>query len=383
MIDDRWKWKIKGGFRPVVDYLFSTINHLPSIIFFTKYLTKLGFFHIIGKPIKRKDNEMNHAFWRDKNVFVTGATGLLGSWMVKYLLEGKANVTALIRDRVPRSKLFSDGSFPNVTVVHGDLEDLPLIQRALNEYEIDTVFHLGAQTIVPVANTSPLSTFEANIKGTWNILEACRLLGGSVKRIVVASSDKAYGTQKILPYDEAMSLQGEHPYDVSKSCADLITHMYYKTYGLPVCTTRCGNFYGGGDLNFNRLIPGTLRSIFKDEAPIIRSDGTYIRDYFYIEDGVEAYLMLAEKMLDLGMQGEAFNFSNELQMSVLDMVKKLIDCTGSKLKPQILNQGQNEIPHQYLSAKKAREKLGWKPKFSLDESLQRTIAWYQELLGKK
>lgn len=325
---------------------------------------------------------MNSDFWRDRNVFVTGATGLLGSWMVKYLLETKANVTVLIRDRVPKSKLFSDGSFPDVNIVHGDLEDLSLLQRALNEYEIDTLFHLGAQTIVPVANINPLSTFEANIKGTWNILEACRILGGSVKRIIVASSDKAYGTQKVLPYDESMALQGEHPYDVSKSCADLIAHMYYKTYGLPVCVTRCGNFYGGGDLNFNRLIPGTVRSIFKNEAPIIRSDGTYIRDYFYIEDGVEAYLLLAEKMLELKLDGEAFNFSNELQINVLEMVNKIISAMDSKLKPKILNQGQNEIPHQYLSAKKAREKLGWKPKFTMEESLSKTIAWYKTILGE-
>jgi CDP-glucose 4,6-dehydratase len=324
---------------------------------------------------------MNPGFWREKSVFVTGATGLLGSWMVKYLLEAKAEVTVLVRDRVPKSKLFLDGSFPNVNVVHGDLEDLPLLQRALNEYEIETVFHLGAQTIVPVANTNPLSTFEANIKGTWNILEACRVLG-TVKRIVVASSDKAYGTQKVLPYDESMGLQGEHPYDVSKSCADLIAHMYFKTYGLPVCVTRCGNFYGGGDLNFNRLIPGTLRSIFNNEAPIIRSDGTYIRDYFYVEDGVEAYLLLAEKMLDLGLQGEAFNFSNELQITVLEMVNKLLTLNKSKLKPKILSQGSNEIPHQYLSAKKAREKLHWKPLYTLDESLLKTMAWYKELLEK-
>ncbi len=323
---------------------------------------------------------MDKSFWNGKNVFITGATGLLGSWMTKYLVEAGSNVTILVRDLVPRSKLHQDGSLNSVNVVHGCLEDYSLILRSLNEYEIDTVFHLGAQTIVPVANQNPISTFEANIKGTWNVMEACRVLG-SVKRIVVASSDKAYGTQKTLPYNENMSLQGEHPYDVSKSCADLIAQMYHKTYNLPVCVTRCGNFYGGGDLNFNRLIPGTIRSVLRNEAPIIRSDGTYIRDYFYIEDGVEAYLLLAEKMNALKLEGEAFNFSNELQLSVVDMVGKVLKAMGSKLRPVIQNGGKNEIPHQYLSARKAKEMLGWKPKYSLEESLLRTIAWYDVFLN--
>jgi CDP-glucose 4,6-dehydratase len=330
---------------------------------------------------------MNKDFWKDKRVFVTGATGLLGSWLVKYLVSAGSEVTVLVRDWVPASKLISDGSFSKVNVIRGSLEDLGLLQRAVNEYETDTVFHLGAQTIVPIANNNPISTFQANIQGTWNLLEAVRTVGsgakGPIKRIIIASSDKAYGTQKTLPYDEDMPLHGDHPYDVSKSCTDLLARSYHLTWGLPVCVTRCGNFYGGGDLNFNRLIPGTIRSILSNEAPVIRSDGTYIRDYFYIEDAVEAYLLLAEKMEGLKLEGEAFNFSNELQIPVLDMVKKILALTGeTRLKPVIMNSVRNEIPHQYLSAKKAREKLGWSARFTLEDSLNLTIDWYRAFLRK-
>jgi CDP-glucose 4,6-dehydratase len=319
---------------------------------------------------------MDHSFWKHRNVFVTGATGLLGSWLTAALVKAGASVTILVRDWVPRSKVFSDATYPKVNAVRGELEDYNLLLRALNEYEIDTVFHLGAQTIVPTANRNPLSTFTANIQGTWNLLEACRIYGRT-GRIVVASSDKAYGTQKVLPYDESMPLQGEHPYDVSKSCADLICASYHKTWGLPVCVTRCGNFFGGGDLNFNRLVPGTVRSILQGEAPVIRSDGSYIRDYFYIEDGAAAYMLLAEKMEALKLGGEAFNFSNEIQLSVKGMVEKVLGLMGSPLEPIILDEAPNEIPHQYLSAKKARTVLGWSPLFTLDESLKRTIDWYR------
>ncbi|MDD5066970.1 MAG: GDP-mannose 4,6-dehydratase [bacterium] len=323
---------------------------------------------------------MDTNFWNDKNVFMTGGTGLLGSWMVSYLGRTRARLTLLIRDWVPRSRLFSDDTFNRINIVRGCLEDRDLLLRIINEYEIDTVFHLGAQTIVPIANANPLSTFESNIKGTWNMLEACRT-AGSIKRIIAASSDKAYGEQEKLPYDEAMSLQGSHPYDVSKSCADLIAQMYHKTYRLPVCITRCGNFYGGGDLNFNRLIPGTIKSILHQEDPVIRSNGQYIRDYFYIEDAVEAYLMLAEKMNGLKLEGQAFNFSNELQMTVLDIVHKIILLMDSKVKPRVINSSANEIPHQYLSAGKARKLLSWKPSFSLEEGLKRTIEWYQKFFA--
>lgn len=268
-----------------------------------------------------------------------------------------------------------------ITVVHGDVENLELVERAINEYEIDTVFHLAAQTIVGTANRSPISTFETNIKGTWNVLEACRRIS-TVKAVIVASSDKAYGDQKVLPYDETTPLQGTHPYDVSKSCADLISYSYYKTYGLPVCITRCGNFYGGGDLNFNRLIPGTIRAILKNEKPTIRSDGTLIRDYVYVKDGADAYILLAEKMRELKIAGESFNFSNEDKHTVKDIVDKISKIMGSKLEPVILNEAKNEILHQYLSAKKARKTLDWKPKYTVEEGLKETIEWYKNFINK-
>ncbi|MBU0952183.1 MAG: GDP-mannose 4,6-dehydratase [Elusimicrobia bacterium] len=318
---------------------------------------------------------MNKAFFKNRNVFVTGCSGFLGSWLVKYLVEAEANVTGLVRDWVPRSKLLSDGNFNKINIVWGELQDYALIERILTEYEIDTVFHLAALTIVGVANKNPLITFESNIKGTWNILEACRK-NPLVKRVLVASSDKAYGEQAKLPYDENAPLEGNHPYDVSKSCADLLCKTYHNSYKLPVCVTRCGNFYGGGDLNFNRIIPGTILSVLNNQQPIIRSDGTFIRDYFYIEDGVEAYLLLAEKMEELKIQGEAFNFSSEIRVTVKELVEKIIKLMGSNLKPIILNEASNEIINQYLSAEKAHKKLNWQPKYTLDESLKKAIAWY-------
>ncbi|MCU0157975.1 GDP-mannose 4,6-dehydratase [Bacillus safensis] len=320
-------------------------------------------------------------FWNGKNVFVTGCTGLLGSYLVKELIDQGANVTGLVRDQVPRSNLYQGSQFEKMNVVQGTLEDMQTIERALGEYEIDTVFHLAAQAIVGVANRHPVSTFEANILGTWNVLEACRRQP-LIKRVIVASSDKAYGDQEQLPYDEDMPLNGKHPYDVSKSCADLISHTYYNTYGLPVCITRCGNLYGGGDLNFNRIIPQTIQLVLEGKAPEIRSDGTFIRDYFYIEDAVKAYLLLAEKMEEKGLAGEAFNFSNEIQLTVLELVDKILKAMGSELKPRILNQGTHEIKHQYLSAEKARKLLDWKPDYSIDEGLEKTIEWYREFFQK-
>ncbi|TQR23426.1 GDP-mannose 4,6-dehydratase [Bacillus safensis] len=320
-------------------------------------------------------------FWNGKNVFVTGCTGLLGSYLVKELIDQGANVTGLVRDQVPRSNLYQGSQFEKMNVVQGSLEDMQTIERALGEYEIDTVFHLAAQAIVGVANRHPVSTFEANILGTWNVLEACRRQP-LIKRVIVASSDKAYGDQEQLPYDEDMPLNGKHPYDVSKSCADLISHTYYNTYGLPVCITRCGNLYGGGDLNFNRIIPQTIQLVLEGKAPEIRSDGTFIRDYFYIEDAVKAYLLLAEKMEEKGLAGEAFNFSNEIQLTVLELVDKILKAMGSELKPRILNQGTHEIKHQYLSAEKARKLLDWKPDYSIDEGLEKTIEWYREFFQK-
>ncbi|MED1808845.1 GDP-mannose 4,6-dehydratase [Bacillus subtilis] len=321
------------------------------------------------------------SFWKNKNVFVTGCTGLLGSYLVKELIDQGANVTGLVRDHVPQSNLYQGEHIKKMNIVRGSLEDLAVIERALGEYEIDTVFHLAAQAIVGVANRNPISTFEANILGTWNILEACRK-HPLIKRVIVASSDKAYGDQENLPYDENMPLQGKHPYDVSKSCADLISHTYFHTYGLPVCITRCGNLYGGGDLNFNRIIPQTIQLVLNGEAPEIRSDGTFVRDYFYIEDAVQAYLLLAEKMEENNLAGEAFNFSNEIQLTVLELVEKILKKMNSNLKPKVLNQGRNEIKHQYLSAEKARKLLNWTPAYTIDEGLVKTIEWYTEFFKK-
>jgi len=315
-------------------------------------------------------------FWRGKNVFITGCTGLLGSWLTKALVERGANVTGLIRDLVPKSNLNWFGFNKKITTIRGELEDYFLLERALNEYEIDTVFHLGAQTIVTIANRNPLSTFDANIKGTWNLLEACRR-SPKIERIVFASSDKAYGAQEKLPYNEQTPLEGRHPYDVSKSCADLLCQSYHKTYHLPVCITRCGNFYGGGDLNFNRIVPGTIRSVLNKEEPIIRSNGMMIRDYFYIEDGVEAYLKLAEKMDEDNIHGEAFNFSNEEPLTVLEIVDKILAVMDCDLEPLVLNKSSNEIESQFLSANKARKILKWKPLYTMENGLKKTTNWYK------
>lgn len=314
-------------------------------------------------------------FWKEKNVLVTGCTGLLGSWLTKALVDNKANVIGLIRDKVPKSNLNRSTYNEKIISVYGELEDYFLLERIVNEYEIDSIFHLGAQTIVSIANQNPISTFKTNIEGTWNLLEACRK-SPTIERIVVASSDKAYGAQKELPYNEKTPLEGRHPYDVSKSCADLLCRSYYETYQLPVCITRCGNFYGGGDLNFNRIVPGTIRSVLNSERPIIRSDGTMIRDYFYIEDGIEAYLSLAKQMNNK-IHGEAFNFSNEKPLSVVEIVDKILKVMEVKTDPIILKQASNEIPSQYLSAIKAKKQLGWKPLYGLEEGLKKTIDWYK------
>jgi len=320
-------------------------------------------------------------FWLDRPTLVTGATGLIGGWLVRRLLDMKADVVCLVRDWVPQSELVRADLLEQVKVVRGDLSDQALLERTLGEYESDTVIHLGAQTIVGIANRNPVSTFETNIAGTWSLLEACRR-SPAVKQIVIASSDKAYGDHEILPYSEDAPLQGRHPYDVSKSCADLIAQSYATTYNLPVAITRCGNFYGGGDLNWNRIVPGTIRSVLRGQRPIIRSDGQYVRDYFYAEDGAAVNMALAEALAaNPELRGQAFNFSNEIQVTVLELVERLLGLMNSKLEPEVRNEATNEIRHQYLSAAKAREKLGWQPLFSLDEGLRRTIDWYKHFLG--
>ena len=323
----------------------------------------------------------NRDFWGDRPTLVTGATGLLGGWLVRLLLDAGADVVCLVRDWVPQSLLVRDQMIDRLKVVRGDVADQELLERVLGEYEVDTVFHLAAQTIVGIANRNPVSTFETNVRGTWSLLEACRR-SPVVKQIILASSDKAYGDSEVLPYDEDTPLNGKHPYDVSKSCADLIAQSYAMTFGLPVATTRCGNFYGGGDLNWNRIVPGTVRSVLRKQQPVIRSDGQYIRDYFYVEDGAAAYALLAERLATQAeLRGQAFNFSNETQVSVVELVERILKLMESDLKPEILNQANNEIRHQYLSAAKARRMLDWSPAFTLDEGLERTIDWYREFLG--
>jgi CDP-glucose 4,6-dehydratase len=286
-----------------------------------------------------------------------------------------------VRDWVPQSELVRSGLLDSVKVVRGDVRDQATLERSLGEYEIDTVIHLAAQTIVGIANRNPVSTFETNVGGTWSLLEACRR-SPLVKQIVVASSDKAYGENEQLPYNEDAPLIGRHPYDVSKSCADLIAQAYAATYDLPVAITRCGNLYGGGDLNWNRIVPGTIRSIIRGQRPVIRSDGAFVRDYFYAEDGAAANMLLAEKLgTDPALKGHAFNFSNETQVTVSELVECILKLMDSNLEPDVRNEATNEIRHQYLSAAKARATLGWQPLFSLDEGLQLTIAWYTEFLG--
>ena len=280
-----------------------------------------------------------------------------------------------------KAKSSRSGTLASVKIVRGDICDRDLLERTLGEYEIDTVFHLAAQTIVGIANRNPVSTFESNITGTWNVLEACRR-SPAVKAIVMASSDKAYGDQEKLPYSEDTPLEGRHPYDVSKSCADLIAQTYAKTYKLPVAITRCGNFYGGGDLNWNRIVPGTIRSVLRGERPVIRSDGQFIRDYFYVEDGAAAYMLLAEKLLASDcLRGQAFNFSNEIQVTVLELVDRILQQLDSTLEPDVRNEASNEIRHQYLSACRARTELAWSPLFTLEEGLNRTISWYREFFA--
>jgi len=335
----------------------------------------------VGRKPRAVEGMGMSAFWLDRPVFVTGGTGLVGSWLVRSLIDAGADVVCLIRDWVPQSELVRSEQIEKVKVVRGDVGDQALLERTLGEYEIDTVIHLAAQTIVTISNRNPVSTFETNIGGTWALLEACRR-SPTVKQIILASSDKAYGDHEVLPYNEDTRLQGRHPYDVSKSCADLIAQSYAVTYGLPVAITRCGNFYGGGDLNWNRIVPGTIRSLIRGQRPVVRSDGQFVRDYFYVEDGAAAYMLIAERLAEnRDLAGQAFNFSNEEQTTVLELVDRIKSAMGSNLEPVVRNEASNEIRHQYLDASKARKVLGWKPQFTLEQGIKQTIDWYQSFFG--
>jgi CDP-glucose 4,6-dehydratase len=322
-----------------------------------------------------------HFDWRGERAFVTGATGIVGSWLVRRLLGAGAHVIALVRDWDPQSELIRSGDIRRTTVVSGALEEFGTLARALSEHDVTTVFHLGAQTIVGTALRNPLATFEANIRGTYNLLEACRQQAATVRRVVVASSDKAYGDSPVLPYTEDLPLAGRHPYDVSKSCTDLLTLTYAATYGMAATVARCGNIYGGGDLNWSRIVPGTVRSALRGERPVLRSDGSLIRDYVYVEDVVDAYVLLAERTGDAGVCGEAFNFSPESQVSVLEITRATLAAAGRPdLEPVILGEARHEIAHQWLDSSRARERLAWRPRWTLDAGLAETVAWYRNFL---
>ena len=321
--------------------------------------------------------------WRGKHVFVTGATGLVGSWLVRDLVSAGAEVTVLVRDWDTQSELIRSRLVERTNVVNGAVEDYPTLERAVVEHEIDTVFHLAAQTIVGAARRAPLATFETNIRGTYNLLEASRRHWDMVERVVVASSDKAYGPSEQLPYTESMPPLARYPYDVSKACADLIARSYHETYGLPVAIARCGNIYGGGDLNWSRVVPGTIRSLHFGERPVLRSDGACTRDYVYVEDAVAAYLLLAETLERAEVRGEAFNFGPSRPRTVSDVVGALQRLMRREdLDPDIRNAASGEIRHQYVSAEKAQRTLGWQPRYSLDEGLERSVEWYREFFGR-
>lgn len=337
----------------------------------------------LGEIMGNNTNNRINNFWQGKKVLVTGGNGFLGSWLIKSLVDQGADVVALIRDIIPCANLSLLGYDKKITVIYGKVEDHDLLVRILHEYEIDTCFHLAAQALVGVANKSPLSTFESNIKGTWCVLEACRS-ASTIKRVVIASSDKAYGSHEILPYTEEFKLQGLHPYDASKSCTDILSQTYYNTYKLPVAILRCGNIYGGGDLNFSRIIPDTARSIFYNKNPVIRSDGLFKRDYIHVMDVVNAYLKVAENLEKQEIQGQAFNFGTEKPITVIDLVTMMLSLAGKQhLKPVILNEAKYEIKEQYLSIGKARKLLHWNPQISLEEGLKMTLAWYTQYGEKK
>lgn len=322
-------------------------------------------------------------FWSERRVLVTGCTGFLGSWLTEALVDAGARVTGLVRDRIPESLFYRGGLESRVTVVSGCVEDLPLLRRTLDEYEIEAVFHLAALAVVGIARRNPVAAFESNVRGTWNVLEACRERP-QVRRVVIASSDKAYGEHERLPYTEEMPLQGRHPYDVSKSCADLITTAYHHTYGLPVTITRCGNLFGGGDLNWNRIVPGTIRAAIEGRRPVIRSDGSPLRDYLYVRDAVTGYLTLARALDAPGIAGEAFNLGADTPLTVLEITTKILEVMGcADLEPDVRDEASGEIARQHLDSTKARERLGWTAATELGGALAQTVDWYQELLKER
>lgn len=321
------------------------------------------------------------SFWKNKSVLVTGATGLVGSWLVHELLKQGSSVTALVLDNDPASQLFRSGDIDRISVVSGNLISYHDVARSMYTNECTEIFHLGAQTIVGTALLDPISTFESNIRGTWNVLEAVRQSQGLVKAVVVASSDKAYGSSGNLPYLEDHPLHGDGPYDVSKSCTDLLAQSYGNTYSLPVTVARCGNIYGGGDLNWSRIIPGTIRDLELKRQPVLRSDGTFIRDYVHVDDIVSGYMKLAEVTHEKKLNGEAFNFSRNEPISVKTLYEFVCLATvGNYIEPQILNTAKSEIKDQHLDSAKAKSVLGWSSSVSITDGLSKTVDWYRNYL---
>ena len=323
---------------------------------------------------------------RDTSTLVTGAQGFIGSWLVSRLLEEGARVVTLRRDVPAESRFGIERLDERCDVVLGDLVDYESLIRTLNEYEVKAVFHLGAQTIVSTANRSPLSTYETNIRGTYLLLEACRavgVVGDGIERVVVASSDKAYGSHEELPYSEDFALQPLYPYDVSKAATDMIARSYAATYGLPVAVTRLANVYGGGDFNFSRIVPDTARALVRGERPVIRSDGTPERDYIYAADAVDAYLVVAASLDDRAMHGRAWNAGAGRPYAVREVVDRLIAVSGRDAEPEIKGVGtpHGEIDRQFLDSTRIREELGWEPRWELDEGLRETWAWYERHLN--
>jgi CDP-glucose 4,6-dehydratase len=325
--------------------------------------------------------------WRDKSILVTGAQGFIGSWLVSRLLEEGARVVVLRRDIPAESRFGVEGLEKRCDVVLGDLVDYESLVRSLNEYEVKAVFHLGAQTIVGTANRSPLSTYETNIRGTYLLLEACRavgVVGDGIERVVVASSDKAYGSHDDLPYSEDFALQPRYPYDVSKAATDMIARSYAVTYGLPVAVTRLANVYGGGDFNFSRIVPDTARALVRGDRPVIRSDGTPERDYIYAPDAVDAYLAIARSLDDPAMHGRAWNAGAGRPYSVKEMVSRLVAVSGREVEPDIQGEGtpHGEIDRQFLDSSRIRDELGWEPHWELDDGLRETWTWYERHLSR-
>ena len=325
---------------------------------------------------------MKDNFWNERQVFVTGASGFIGAWLIKDLIKSGARVVTLIRDPDPQSEYFRSGDYQKTTIVQGMLEDYNTLERAISEFEPDTIFHLAAQALVEVGMRSPLHTFETNIRGTYNLLEACRMHKDIIQRVVIASSDKAYGTKHELPYKESMPLEGKYPYEVSKSCADLISQSYFHSYGLPVAIARCGNVYGGGDLNWSRIVPGAIRAAIQQNPLKIRSDGRYVRDYIYVKDVVAGYLKLAEKIDDEHVRGAAFNFGPGRGISVLDMIERIEDSMDQEIEKHILDIAEGEIFEQYLDPSNAKKVLDWQLRYSQDEGLRETISWYRDYFSK-